>query len=232
MSFSLNPATSSIRPGRLPRASQARSSQQGLYYAEELVLGHLPGYKPTSDAEVRATLRRDGYKGEQIQLMIDYMNSRAEEMHQRGGFHVIGVKPDINDNDIHTVILNDEFVIRIWDGGMEEFGQFCLDFVDRKTRTPVNLPPGYGIGSARANMPGVFMPGAFTSRGQLPSMEQCYGYTPDKIPPGAEKWAVPAGAYITITKNGTEVVTFKVPVREYHRNLVQQVVQPVRGAVW
>ncbi len=142
------------------------------------------------------------------------------------------LKPDINDSNVHTVILNEELVIRIWDGGMEEFGQFCLDFVDRKTRTPVNLPPGYAICSGRANMPGVFMPGAFTSRGTLPSMEQCYGYTPDKIPPGAEKWAVPAGAYITVAKNGQEVVTFKVPVREYHRNLIQQVVQPVRGAVW
>ncbi len=142
------------------------------------------------------------------------------------------VKPDINDSNIHTVVLNDDLVIRIWDGGMEEFGQFCLDFVHRKTRTPVNLPPGYAICSGRANMPGVFMSGAFTSRGTLPSMEQCYGYTPDKIPPGAEKWAVPAGAYITVAKNGTEVVTFKVPVREHHRNLMQQVVQPVRGAAW
>ncbi len=76
------------------------------------------------------------------------------------------------------------------------------------------------------------MSGAFTSRGQLPSMEQCYGHSRDKIPPGAEKWAVPAGAYITVAKNGQEVLTFKVPIREYHRNLIQQVVEPVRGAAW
>lgn len=128
--------------------------------------------------------------------------------------------------NVHTVNINDALLIRMWDGGMEEFDQFCLDFVDRQTLAPVNLPPGYSIYPASANMPGVFMSG-----GPLPSIEQSYGYTPDRIPEGAEKWAVPAGAYLTIVRNGVEVLTFKVPVRQRHSMLLRQVVEPVCGAI-
>ena len=128
--------------------------------------------------------------------------------------------------NVHTVNINDALLIRMWDGGMEEFDQFCLDFVDRRTRAAVNLPPGYSIYPAGANLPGVFMSG-----GPLPSLEQSYGYTPDRIPAGAEKWVVPAGAYLTIARDGTGIVTFKVPIGQHHRMLMEQVVEPVRGAV-
>ena len=136
------------------------------------------------------------------------------------------MKPSIDDTNIHTVIINDALLVRMWDGGMEHFGQCCLDFVDRRTRAAVNLPPGYSIYPAVANLPGVFMSG-----GPLPSLEQSYGYTPDRIPAGAEKWVVPAGAYLTIVRDGTGIVTFKVPIGQHHRMLMEQVVEPVRGAV-
>ena len=135
------------------------------------------------------------------------------------------LKPRPDDTNVYTVpIGGTDLVVRMWEGGMDAYSQFCLDFFDTRQQTPVNLPPGYAIHPASANMPGVF-----SMAGALSSWEKAFGYTADKIPAGEEKWSVPAGTYLSVVRDGRELVTFAVPQTQMHRNLMSRVVQPTLG---
>lgn len=135
------------------------------------------------------------------------------------------MKPRPEDSNVYTVpIEGTDLVIRMWEGGMDAYSQFCLDFFGIRQKIAVNLPPGYAIHSAAANMPGVFAMG-----GALPSWEKAFGYTADKIPPGEEKWSVPAGAYLSVFRDGRELVTFAVPLTQAHNNMMARIVQPTFG---
>ncbi|KAI0765366.1 hypothetical protein C8Q74DRAFT_1371181 [Fomes fomentarius] len=107
------------------------------------------------------------------------------------------MKPKPDEAVYSLPIANTNLAIRIWEGGMRENNQYCLDFFDTRRRTAVNLPPNYSLWPSVSNMPG-----AFTMGGPLPSWEKALGYAPDAIPAGEEKWSVPAGSYITL-KRGT-----------------------------
>lgn len=55
------------------------------------------------------------------------------------------------DRNVCTVSVPDsDFVIRIWEGGMATYGQFCLDVYDTRRRTPasVNVPRGFSLWSS------------------------------------------------------------------------------------
>ncbi len=119
------------------------------------------------------------------------------------------MKPKPDEAVYSLPIANTDLAIRIWEGGMRENNQYCLDFFDTRRRTAVNLPPNYSLWPSVSNMPG-----AFTMGGPMPSWEKALGYAPDAIPAGEEKWSVPAGSYITLKRGmpPQDVFTFAVPV--------------------
>ena len=122
-------------------------------------------------------------------------------------------------------IPNTDLVIRMWDGGMEHYGQYCLDFYNTRRDTALNLPQDFSLWPAGANMAGSYM-----MHGPLPSWEAAMGYSPDRIPAGEEKWSVPAGSYITLKRSARpqDDFTFAIPVRQLY---AQTIVQPTRGPV-
>ena len=137
---------------------------------------------------------------------------------------VAQVKPRPGDRDVYTVsIPGSDLIIRMWNGGMTTYRQFCLDFYDTRGRTPVNLPSGFSLWSSGATALGGFMVG-----GQLGSWENAFGVRGAQIPPGEEKWSVPEGSYITLKRHGHADFTFAVPIRQIQQQ--QAVAQPVLGA--
>lgn len=145
------------------------------------------------------------------------------------------MKPLPDDPHVYSVPIPDSpFVIRMWDGGMETYRQFCLDFFSMITLTPVNLPSGYSLCLATVNMdvntpgaPPAFypmaanMPGMFTV--PIASWEQSMGT--QSINPGAEKWSVPEGTYVILMHLGHPDLAFHVPTRHL------QVIVPKRGSL-
>ena len=113
----------------------------------------------------------------------------------------------------------------MWAGGMDYWGQFCLDFFDVRRRVPVNLPAGHALHLAATIMPpgvglGYPLPGhlvranveAVPKGDPLRSWERNMGM--DSIPDGEEKWSIPEGTYLTLTREGHPDFTFQMPARQ------------------
>ena len=111
----------------------------------------------------------------------------------------------------------------MWEGGMDYYSLCYLDFFDTRKNVSVNLPPGYAIYPASAGgMYPVVPPAGVT----LESFEKAYGYTADQIPAGEERWGVQAGSYLSIVKDGRELVAFAVPLPQ---GTAARIVQPTLG---
>ncbi|TFK84129.1 hypothetical protein K466DRAFT_497173 [Polyporus arcularius HHB13444] len=193
---------------------------------DEYGVQHAPGYKPMTKEELEMYHRAMGATDETMQEYMDAYDRDAEAaLGPSGpGVRMIGMKPRPDDDNVYTVpIQGTDLIIRMWEGGMAAYSHFCLDFFDTRQQTPVNLPRGYAICPASANMPGVF-----TRDSPLPSWERAYGYTPANIPPGEEKWSVPAGSYLSVFKGRHELVTFAVPQTQAHQDMMARIVQPTR----
>ncbi|TBU41287.1 hypothetical protein BD309DRAFT_898384 [Dichomitus squalens] len=152
-------------------------------------------------------------------------NNEQQRLMRESGVRAIGMKPLPGDSSLFTVrIPNSCYLIRMWDGGMDRFAQYCLDLYDSHRQVPVNLPKGYSLWPAAANIPG-----AFTVAGPLASWETDMGFAPGSFPEGEEKWSVPEGVYITVKRADRpgEDFTFAVPRRQ-HADL-GAIAQPVRG---
>ena len=135
------------------------------------------------------------------------------------------LKPQPGDQNLFTVRIPDSpYMIRMWDGGMDFYSQYCLDFYDSNRQVPVNLPKGYSLWPAAANLPGVF-----TVAGPLVSWETAWGLAPGSFPEGEEKWSVPEGVYITLKRadHPGQDFTFAVPRRQQAN--AGAIAQPVRG---
>ncbi|KAI0079148.1 hypothetical protein K474DRAFT_1659441 [Panus rudis PR-1116 ss-1] len=218
-SFPLTPLSSPARPSgsavRRDRGSTSSSGTrrtqqpQAFYKGDEYLMQHVPGWKPMSEAELHAQLKLFGVTDEKLPEAIAGLNHCVQEVIDGPGVRVMGWKPQPGEGNFYsTRIPNSDYTIRMWDGGMETYRQFCLDFYDTRSRCPVNLPQGFSLWPALNNPQGVFMMG-----GPLRSWENAYGYTGASIPPGEEKWSVPEGALITLRRDGSADFTFAVPVR-------------------
>ncbi|RPD72896.1 hypothetical protein L226DRAFT_614473 [Lentinus tigrinus ALCF2SS1-7] len=226
---------------------------------DEYILDVCPSYTPLTRKEVEDCLREEGATDETMQSHLDGYNRLADaKMGVPGSVRVIGVKPRPDDTNVYTVPINGtDLAIRMWEGGMDFYSQFCLDFFDTRQRIAVNCPQGFSIHPAASSMPdvsnmrgvtvmpnvfsmpGAVMPGAsympgtfstpgtFSMRGALPSWEKAFGM--NNIPPGHEKWSVPAGSHLSVVKDGRALVTFAVPLTQGQRNMMAGVVQPTLG---
>ena len=110
----------------------------------------------------------------------------------------------------------------MWTGGMDYWGQFCLDFFDTERRVPVNLPAGYALYPGLSSLP----PGAVghalpperarlqrVQKGEpLGSWERNMGMT--SIPEGEEKWSIPEGMYVALKRVRQEDFVFQMPTRQ------------------
>ncbi len=67
------------------------------------------------------------------------------------------MKPKSGDQHVYNIrIPNSDLAIRMWEGGMGPYGQFCLDFYDVERKVSVNLPQGHSLHPATVPAPGGF----------------------------------------------------------------------------
>ncbi|KAI6015126.1 hypothetical protein F5J12DRAFT_816085 [Pisolithus orientalis] len=116
-----------------------------------------------------------------------------------------GAKPLPNDKNIqHYPIPNSPLVIRIWDGGMEQYGQYCLDFFDPVNDIAVNGPDDYKIWHNP-------YPGQLTYGEQLVSWEAAMHVT--TVPAGEERYGVQEGSWLVLTRSNAIPLGFQIPCR-------------------
>ncbi|RPD76003.1 hypothetical protein L226DRAFT_534063 [Lentinus tigrinus ALCF2SS1-7] len=197
-------------------------------------MGLVPGWKPADETRINRLLAYFGADTpEKRETYLKGFNAASAEVIQRG-FHVVGAKPKQDDQNVYNLrIPNSDLAIRMWEGGMGPYGQFCVDFYDVKRKVSVNLPPGHSLHPATVSAPASFAhygfaspvrhttmyppPGfpmamnapGFQMAGQLRSWERNMGMR--EIPDGEEKWMIPQGAYITLKRDGHPDVVFQIP---------------------
>ncbi|KAF8555961.1 hypothetical protein OG21DRAFT_1564282, partial [Imleria badia] len=99
-------------------------------------------------------------------------------------------------------IPHSNLAIRIWQGGMQPYEQFCLDFFDTKQCVPVNTPVDFELWD-------IPRPGVFSYGGKLISWEAAFHN--EYIPAGEEKYSVPEGSHIALKRPGEETFLFQIP---------------------
>ncbi|KIO00702.1 hypothetical protein M404DRAFT_1003715 [Pisolithus tinctorius Marx 270] len=131
----------------------------------------------------------------------DVILSRAPN----GRLPTLGAKPLPNDKSIqHYPIPNSPLVIRIWDSGMEQYGQYCFDFFDLVNDIAVNAPDDYKIWH-------IPYPGQLTYGEHLVSWEAAMHVT--TVPVGEEKYSAQEGSWLVLTRSNATPLGFQIPFR-------------------
>ncbi|PIL22965.1 hypothetical protein GSI_15662 [Ganoderma sinense ZZ0214-1] len=230
-------ATQVQSESRPPQEGDTQTRPVALCKFDEHMMSLVPTYKPLNQQELRDFLTLSGATEDTMDQYLQAYNRRMEYKIQHGGFRVIGVKPQPGDPNVYTVRVPDSpYVLRMWTGGMDYWGQFCLDFFDVERKVPVNLPAGYALYPAATTMPpGIGAGHPFPARlaranvqplqrsYPLGSWERNMGMT--SIPDGEEKWAIPEGMPVMLRRDGHPDFTFQMPTRPP----AMVVVQPQRG---
>ncbi|KAM5538593.1 hypothetical protein V8D89_007622 [Ganoderma adspersum] len=209
-------------------------------------LSLIPTYKPLDEQQLTDFLLMSGATKDTLDEYLQGYNHMTEEKIQTAGVKAIGVRflssvpssylnvsieralgqASPSDPNVYSVrIPNSPYVIRMWDGGMDYWGQFCLDFFDVERRVPVNLPAGHGLyGAGETSLPpGVGgdhpLPDHLVRANVRPaesypigSWERNMGIA--RIPDGEEKWSLPEGTRLTLQREGHPPLTFQVPTRQ------------------
>ncbi|KAI0691836.1 hypothetical protein C8T65DRAFT_745387 [Cerioporus squamosus] len=138
--------------------------QAPLCLADEYMMRIAPGWKPMDETRLNRLLTFIGADTpDKRETVLKGFNASAAEVIQRGGVHIIGEKPKRGDPNVYSIRVPDsELAIRMWEGGMGAYGQFCLDFYDVGRKASVNLPPGHSLHPATATVPApASAPGGF-----------------------------------------------------------------------
>ncbi|KIO11332.1 hypothetical protein M404DRAFT_995008, partial [Pisolithus tinctorius Marx 270] len=139
----------------------------------------------------------------------DMLNKKWDDIFSRapnGRLPTLGAKPLPHDKSVqYYPIRNSPLVIRIWDGGMEQYGQYCLDFFDPVNDIAVNAPDDYKIWHNPYH-------GQFTYGEQLVSWEAAMHVT--KVPAGEEKYGVQEGSSLVLTRSNATPLSFQIPCRQ------------------
>ncbi|KAA1474342.1 hypothetical protein DENSPDRAFT_905220, partial [Dentipellis sp. KUC8613] len=125
-------------------------------------------------------------------------------------------KPDTGDPSVLYVDIPDTpYSVRIWDGGLTGYGQFCLDYFNKERNVAINAPAGFAI----RPVPHASPPGTFAFGGPLVPWEQTLGFMiPAGTPrpaegPGTERFSAPENAVLEVTRDNRPCVAFQVPRR-------------------
>lgn len=103
-------------------------------------------------------------------------------------------------------IPNSPLVIRIWSGGVDAYGQYCLDFFHLRKNVAVNTPDNY-------KMVYVPFPGVYTFGGELVSWEAAWGVRKEELRPEQERYSVPEGSRLALLRDGHDPFLFLIPTR-------------------
>ncbi|KAH7889162.1 hypothetical protein F5I97DRAFT_1842083 [Phlebopus sp. FC_14] len=128
------------------------------------------------------------------QAIKDYdaeMDQKYEETIGKNGgqLETLGAKPNKDDTNFEVNPIPDtRLAIRIWDGGMESYTQYFIDFFRLDKWIPVNAFDGYELHCV--STPGM-MPMA---AGRHHSSENTFGISSTEIKPGEEKFCLPEGS--------------------------------------
>ncbi|KAI6008746.1 hypothetical protein F5J12DRAFT_825301 [Pisolithus orientalis] len=98
----------------------------------------------------------------------------------------------------HYPFPNSPLVIRIWDGGMAQYGQYCLDFFDLVNDIAVNAPDDYKIWH-------IPYPGQLTYGEQLVSWEAAMH--------ARRSTSVQEGSWLVLTRSNATPLGFQIPFR-------------------
>ncbi|KAF5367082.1 hypothetical protein D9758_004026 [Tetrapyrgos nigripes] len=125
---------------------------------------------------------------------------------------VVGLKPTKGDKTPiwtipipHTVPAQ---FIRLWDGGMRNYGLFCLDFVDSDD-VLVSLPEGCKL-----------IPDGWPQESALRSWEEGYsrGHPENPVVPGTEWFGIPSDVSCRLVRDGLEDLWFHTPHIPNHQH--------------
>ncbi|EIM79769.1 uncharacterized protein STEHIDRAFT_116252 [Stereum hirsutum FP-91666 SS1] len=131
-----------------------------------------PSYIPMSQELLRADMFAMGANEDTLEKYMADHNKVVQDLLDRCGGHLPsrGRKPRPGVDEVMVYnIPNSDLAIRIWEGGMRDLGQYCLDLVSRARRGEVvNTPKAWKF--TFVPLPGTFMPG-----GQLLPWETNFG---------------------------------------------------------
>lgn len=112
---------------------------------------------------------------------------------------------------MYYAVPNSKLAIRIWSGGMESYGQYCLDLFHVTDRIAVNTPKGFSISH-------VSNPGVFTFGDRLVSWEAAMKVK--HLNDGEEKYSAPEGSSLVLTRPHEQPFYFQLPVRSVPQAVV------------
>ncbi|OSD06836.1 hypothetical protein PYCCODRAFT_772448 [Trametes coccinea BRFM310] len=122
-----------------------------------------------------------------------------------------GRKPRSGDPDVIYIPIpgSNELALRLWPGSPSA-AEYCLDFFDGNTKTPINVPAGYKLwmipDPARPWLQPICM--------ALTSIERAYGIKSKDILPGEEKYILRDGMLCQLCRGNQKVLRFYVPLRQ------------------
>ncbi|EIW75165.1 hypothetical protein CONPUDRAFT_159297 [Coniophora puteana RWD-64-598 SS2] len=135
--------------------------------------------------------------------------------------------PDADPSTDHICVVHipdkKDLVIRIWDGGLEEEGQFCLDVYDMDAQIAINTSE-LGFSFNVVPLAGTL---SVLCGGRLQSWEARTGCTPEQILPGEERFSVIEGAYLALCRPNLDPFWFKIPTRNRVPPGIEQAASPV-----
>ncbi|KIY51938.1 hypothetical protein FISHEDRAFT_56394 [Fistulina hepatica ATCC 64428] len=215
-----------------PRPPYVRSTPPVLLSRFDEYMCHAyPNHRPMDEDTLKKLLFAMGATEDTLPKYLTIHNQQWDDIFARmpgGRLPTIGAladwlsmhqeKPQIQEQGtLYFKIPNSALAIRIWSGGMEQYGQYCLDFFHVADGIPVNTPDGYKI----SHVP---HPGVFTFGGALVSWETAMHMDCQRVPQGTEKYSTPEGSRLMLIRPGEEPFYFQIPLRA-----VQQVefAQPV-----
>ncbi|KAI0715903.1 hypothetical protein C8T65DRAFT_738340 [Cerioporus squamosus] len=100
------------------------------YKADEYIMHKVPGHNPMSEAELKDKMKMIGATDANVDIYTERLNQAVQyKLGSQGpGMRIIGMNPTPDENTWTVPIPKSDRVVRIWDGGMGPYGQFCLDF--------------------------------------------------------------------------------------------------------
>jgi len=132
---------------------------------------------------------------------------------------------DPADENVQVVHIpdTDNLVVRFWNGGLEQEGQWCMDVYDTASCDAVNSFE-LGLSFHVAPVAGTL---SVLCAGWLNSWEANAGIPSKELLQGEERFSVVGGALCTLRRPGKEPFLFEVPRR---RRVLPEGVQIARAA--
>jgi len=170
-----------------------------------------------SDEQINEQLREWGIPKSQWSKWRRRFDADMNRMIDQNGGKIRqrGRKPlpdeDPTDENVQVIRIpdTDNLVIRFWNGGLDQEGQFCMDIYNTKSKDPVN---SFELGFSFHVTP-VSGTLSVLCAGRLTSWEANAGIPPKQLLPGEERFSIVTGALCTLKRPGKKPFLFEVPQR-------------------